>query len=152
METSISKGFEILKKFLHGPLWPSMVMLLAAIALHAQTPTARDGVYTKAQALRGKAVFDKSCASCHALIPKGPVSSASPGPELAGDDFLTRWSGKPAGHLSKLIHDTMPNDFSMEMTEPIALDLTAYLLQVNKFPDGTPELTPDTVKTVIIIK
>jgi quinoprotein glucose dehydrogenase len=129
-----------------------MVMFLIAVAIKAQTPTARDGVYTKAQALRGKTVFDKSCASCHALTPKGPVSSASPGPDLGGDEFLTRWSGKPAGHLAKIILDTMPNDFSMEMTEPVAIDLTAYLLQVNKFPDGTPELTADTAKTVIIIK
>ena len=129
-----------------------MLPLLAAVALQAQTPTARDGVYTSAQALRGKAVFDKSCASCHALTPKGPVSSASPGPELAGDAFLTRWSGKPAAHLVKVIVDTMPNDFSMEMTEPIALDLTAYVLQTNKFPDGKAELTADTAKTIIIFK
>jgi quinoprotein glucose dehydrogenase len=129
-----------------------MVTLLVTAAVRAQVPTARDGVYTRAQALRGKSVFDKSCASCHALTPKGPVSSTSPGPDLGGDEFLTRWSGKPANHLVKIIVDTMPNDFSMEMTEPIALDLTAYLLQVNKFPDGTPELTADTAKTIIIIK
>jgi quinoprotein glucose dehydrogenase len=129
-----------------------MLMLLTAIALQAQTPSARDGVYTKTQALRGKAVFDKNCASCHALIPKGPVSSTSAGPDLAGDEFLTRWSGKPASHLAKLILDTMPNDFSMEMTAPISLDLTAYLLQVNKFPDGQPELTAGTANTIIIIK
>jgi quinoprotein glucose dehydrogenase len=129
-----------------------MVMLLAAVAVRAQVPTARDGVYTKGQALRGKVVFDKSCASCHALVAKGPVSSTSPGPDLGGDEFLTRWSGKTAGHLVKIIVDTMPNDFSMEMTEPVAVDLVAYLLQVNKFPDGTPELTAETAKTVTIIK
>jgi len=36
--------------------------------------------------------------------------------------------------------------------EPIALDLTAYLLKVNKFPDGKAELTVDTAKTAIILK
>jgi cytochrome c len=129
-----------------------MVMLLGAISVTAQSPTARDGVYTAAQALRGKVVFDKSCASCHALVPKGPVTSATRGPDLGGDEFLTRWNGKPASHLSKLILDTMPSDFSMEMTAPISFDLTAYLLQVNKYPDGKPELTADTANTVIIIK
>lgn len=129
-----------------------MLMLVAAIAVEAQTPSARDGVYTKVQAQRGKAVFDKSCASCHALVPKGPVTSTSAGPDLAGDEFLTRWNGKPVSHLSKIILDTMPSDFSMEMTEPISLDLTAYLLQVNKFPDGKPELTAGTANAVIILK
>jgi cytochrome c len=129
-----------------------MVMLLTAVAVQAQTPSARDGVYTAAQALRGKTVFDKSCASCHALVPKGPVTSAARGPDLGGEEFLTRWNGKPASHLSKLILDTMPSDFSMEMTAPISLDLVAYLLQVNKFPDGKPELTADTANSVTIVK
>lgn len=126
--------------------------LVIAVAVTAQTPTVRDGVYTKAQALRGKAVFDKSCASCHSLVPKGPVTSTAPGPDLAGDEFLTRWTGKPAEQLSKIILDTMPSDFSMEMTKPVSLDLAAFLLQVNKFPDGKAELTADTAKTAIIIK
>jgi mono/diheme cytochrome c family protein len=141
------------KTGLYGPLWPSMLIAFsAAVVVSAQTPTARDGVYTAAQALRGKVVFDKSCASCHAITPKGPVSSTSRGPDLGGDEFLTRWNGKPASHLSKIIHDTMPSDFSLEMTEPVALDLTAYLLQVNKFPDGKADLTAGTANAVIILK
>lgn len=129
-----------------------MVAFVISIAATAQTPSARDGVYTSAQALRGKAVFDKTCASCHSLVPKGAVTSTSPGPDLGGDEFLTRWTGKPAAQLSKLILDTMPSDFSMEMTAPVSLDLTAYLLQVNKFPEGKADLTADSAKTAIIIK
>lgn len=130
-----------------------MLMLVAAVTLRAQSPTSvKDGVYTKAQAERGKGVFEKNCASCHSLVPKGKVTSDSPGPDLAGDDFLTHESGKPAWAVARVIKDTMPNDFSMEMTEPIALDLTAYILQVNKFPDGKAELTADIAKTAIIIK
>jgi mono/diheme cytochrome c family protein len=129
-----------------------MVALVAAVAASAQTPSAKDGIYTQAQALRGKTVFDKSCASCHAIIPKGPVTSASRGPDLAGDEFMTQWNGKPVEHLSTLILETMPPDFSMEMTAPISRDLTAYLLQVNKFPEGKAELTAVTAKTAIINK
>lgn len=126
-------------------------MLLSTVALRAQS-SAKDGVYSAPQAARGKAVFEKSCANCHALVPKGKVTSDSPGPDLGGDDFLAQVNGKPAWAIAKTIKDTMPNDFSMEMTEPIALDLTAYLLQVNKFPDGKADLTADTAKTAIIIK
>ena len=128
-------------------------MLLAAVAVRAQSPASvKDGVYTKAQAERGKAVFEKNCSTCHSLVPKGKVASDSPGPDLGGDDFLTQVNGKPAWAIVKTIKDTMPNDFSMEMTEPISLDVTAYILQVNKFPEGKAELTADTAKTAIIIK
>ena len=130
-----------------------MLLLLAAVAVRAQSPASvKDGVYTKSQADRGKAVFETKCASCHSLVPKGKVASDSPGPDLAGDDFLTHVGGKPAWGIAKVIKDTMPNDFSMEMTEPIALDVTAYLLQVNKFPDGKAELTADAAKTAIIVR
>jgi cytochrome c len=130
-----------------------MLMLLAVVAVRAQSPTSvKDGVYTAAQADRGEKVFKETCAGCHALEPKGKVTSDSPGPDLAGDEFLLRESGRPAWVIARLIRDTMPNDASMEMTEPVALDLTAYILKVNKFPDGKSELTADTAKTAIVIK
>jgi mono/diheme cytochrome c family protein len=130
-----------------------MLMLLSAVALRAQSPTSvKDGVYTAAQADRGEKVFKQSCASCHALEANGKVSGDAPGPDLAGEFFLTRESGNSAWTITKVIKDTMPNDFSMEMTEPIALDLTAYLLKVNKFPDGKAELTAETAKTAMIVK
>jgi cytochrome c len=109
-------------------------------------------VYTAAQADRGEKVYKQACATCHALEPKGKVTGDSPGPDLAGDEFVLRESGRSVWVVARLIKDTMPYDFSMEMTEPIALDLTAYILKVNKFPDGKAELTADTAKTAIIIK
>ena len=134
-------------------LYASMVAFLLTTDARAQSPTSvKDGVYTSAQADRGEKVFKQACASCHALEAKGKVTSDAPGPELAGDEFLSIESGRPAWVVARIIKDRMPNDFSMEMTEPIALDLTAYILKVNKFPDGKTELTADTAKTAIIIK
>jgi cytochrome c len=130
-----------------------LIAFSAALVVRAQSPASvKDGVYTTAQAERGEKVFKNTCAGCHALEPKGKVTSDTPGPDLAGDDFLTHESGKPAWVIARVIRDTMPNDLSMEMTEPIALDLTAYILKVNKFPDGKSELTADTAKTAIVIK
>jgi cytochrome c len=130
-----------------------MVMLCLAVGVRAQSPTSvKDGVYTAAQANRGEKVFKQSCASCHALEAKGKVSGDAPGPDLAGEFFLTREAGNSVWTITKVIKDTMPNDFSMEMTEPIALDVTAYILKVNKFPDGKAELTADTAKIAIINK
>ena len=131
-----------------------MVIAFSAVfALRAQSPTSvKDGVYTAAQADRGEKIFKQACASCHALEPKGKVTSDAPGPDLAGDDFLNIESGRPAWVLTRIIKDRMPNDFSMEVTEPMALDLMAYILKVNKFPDGKAELTAETAKTAIIVK
>ena len=130
-----------------------MVMFLVAVAVRAQSPASvKDGVYTTAQADRGEKVFKQACASCHALETKGTVTSDTPGPELGGDDFVAHQSGRPAWVIVRTIRDTMPLDFSIEMTEPTALDLTAYILKVNKFPDGRAELTADTAKTAIINK
>lgn len=128
-------------------------MLLAAVAVRAQSPlSVKDGVYTAAQADRGEKVYKQACASCHALETKGKVSSDTPGPDLGGDEFVSHQSGRPAWVIVRTIKDTMPYDFSMEMTEPIALDLTAYILKVNKFPDGKAELTAETAKNAIFIK
>jgi len=142
-----------LEKLLRRGSWAFLFVFLAVVAARAQSPaSAKDGIYTAAQAERGEAVFKKTCAGCHALEAKGKVTNDAPGPDLGGDDFLTHVSGKPAWAIAKIIKDTMPNDFSMEMTEPIALDLTAYILKVNKFPAGKSELTAETAKTAIVIK
>ena len=130
-----------------------MVMFFLAVAVRAQSPVSvKDGVYTSAQADRGEKVYKQACASCHALETKGKVTSDSPGPDLGGDEFVAHESGRPVWAIARIIKDTMPFDFSIEMTEPIALDLTAYILKVNKFPDGKTELTADTAKTAIINK
>jgi quinoprotein glucose dehydrogenase len=123
--------------------------LALAVVARAQAPTAKDGVYTKAQAERGKTAYETGCAKCHATTAKGPVTSDAAGPDLGGDEFLTRWSGKTTGALAKLIRETMPNDFSMEVTEPMSYDITAYILQVNKFPDGATALSADTAGAII---
>src|SRR5678816_4188887 len=48
--------------------------------------TVLDGVYTSAQAMRGKASYEASCASCH----RADLSGFS-GPPLQGALFLDRW-------------------------------------------------------------
>ena len=141
------------KTGLHGSPWIFMLMLLIAVAVRAQSPASvKDGVYTAAQADRGEKIYQQACASCHALETKGKVTSDAPGPDLAGDEFVLRQTGRAVWVITRIIKDRMPNDFSLEMTEPMALDLTAYILKVNKFPDGKAELTADTAKTAMIIK
>jgi mono/diheme cytochrome c family protein len=67
----------------------------AALAIHAQAQSpsrsARDGVYSGAQAGRGQALYKDKCASCH-----GPALSGANAPPLAGDAFLAVWDRCPS--------------------------------------------------------
>ena len=110
----------------------------SVLPAHAQqSPTAGGGVYTTAQANRGEAVYQKRCASCH-----GAALAGNAGPPLAGQDFLTIWNNQPVSDLFDKIHNTMPLDNPGTLTNPEVADVVAYILQTNKLPAGTAELTP----------
>jgi cytochrome c len=66
------------------------------------------------------------------------------GPPLTGNDFLNDFAGLSASDLVDKIVATMPQQAPGTLTRPQATDLTAYILQVNKFPAG-PELTAATM-------
>jgi mono/diheme cytochrome c family protein len=118
--------------------------LCAVVSLHAQQAprqgsgqarTVKDGVYTAAQAMRGKAVFDMRCALCH-----GDMLEGSAGPPLAGDDFLGPRDKQPVADLFDKIHATMPADAPGTLEPQQVADLVAFILQANKFPAGRAEL------------
>jgi mono/diheme cytochrome c family protein len=112
--------------------------------------TTKDGVYTKAQADKMAETYAKVCANCHdpAKVPEGK----KPGPPLTGDAFFDNWKDRTVGELMTTIRLTMPNDGSMTLTAEDAADLTAYILQMNKLPEGKEPLKNDDVakKTVIV--
>ena len=62
------------------------------------------GSYTAAQAEAGRAVFDRSCATCHMR----DLSGAFEAPELAGPNFQLAWGARPVGELFDLINASMP--------------------------------------------
>ena len=112
--------------------------------------TTKDGVYTKAQADKVAETYAKACANCHdpAKVPEGK----KPGPPLVGDVFFDNWKDRTLGELMTTIRLTMPNDGSMTLTVEDAENLTAYILQMNKLPEGKEPLKNDDVgkKTVIV--
>ncbi len=93
------------------------------------------GVYSAAQATRGKALFTDQCAACHGEMMEGVV-----GPPLTGNDFLKDFAGMSALDLVDKIVATMPQQAPGTLTRPQATDLAAYILQVGQFPAGQ-ELT-----------
>ena len=129
----------------------SIVLLGAAVffngAAAQSKPTTSDGVYTKAQADKAKAQFDKICADCHPFTVAGKKKPKDR--PLGEEPFFEEWEGRPVSELVSVINLTMPNDGSATLSEAEAADLTAYILQQNGYPAGKSPLTKATATAVI---
>lgn len=115
------------------------VLTLSAVALRGQdAATSRiwQGVYTSAQAERGKASFNNSCLRCH-----GADLAGNTAPALKGDRFQSSWGSEPIDTLFAKIRDTMPPNFGTSIDEQTKLDIVTYILQTNEYPAGPTELT-----------
>jgi mono/diheme cytochrome c family protein len=117
------------------------VAFVAHTGAHQQnarsTSSVWDGVYTAAQAARGKQVYAGHCARCHG---EDPGNSRNP---LSGERFAEQWESRTLADLFRRIRDTMPAGDVAAVEEPAKIDTMAYLLQQNGFPDGRAELVPD---------
>ena len=114
-----------------------------------QAKTAKDGVYTDAQAKRGEGLYGQQCAACHSADLSG-----SGAPALAGTEFLGFWDKMPIADLVEKIATSMPIDSPGSLNRGQATDLVAFILQSNKFPAGSSDLADDpaTLKTINIVK
>jgi mono/diheme cytochrome c family protein len=109
-----------------------------AVSVQAQAPrTVRDGVFSDAQAVRGQALYQKQCASCH-----GDKLQGAQGPPLVADAFLGRWATQPLLELVNKIRNTMPANQAGSLTPQQSADLTAHILKVGGFPASGTELAP----------
>jgi len=109
----------------------------ACTALRAQTNrSVWDGVYSEAQALRGAELYDKECAGCHG--PNGEGGGMAPA--LVGSAFTANYDGQTVGDLFDRNRTTMPVGREGQLNAQANADITAFVLQVNKFPAGSVEL------------
>ncbi len=123
---------------------PLLRALVAAILplLAACSPSKRtteDGVYTQAQAKRGKVIHTRACFQCHA---EGYYK---------GRKLVESWSGETMGALNTHIIDTMPQDRPSSLTRSQYVDVMAYLLSTYDFPVGEEELPNDQAALAQII-
>jgi mono/diheme cytochrome c family protein len=95
-----------------------------------------DGVYTSAQAERGRIVVQNHCSECH-----HEDLSGGEGPPLVGETFMVNWETHSLERLFHKIRDTMPSRGDDSVTHQQKLDALAYMLQQNGFPAGASELT-----------
>jgi mono/diheme cytochrome c family protein/SAM-dependent methyltransferase len=113
------------------------VVAVSFSALHAQpSRSVWDGVYTDAQATRGAALFDRECAQCH-----GPAGAGGGmAPALVDAAFLANYDGQTVGDLFDRNRTTMPVGREGQLSGQQNADITAFMLQFNKFPAGASEL------------
>lgn len=138
-----------------------LTMLVAGIAvvvlstyraapLQGQGKTVWAGLYTGAQAERGKAVYEEQCSFCHL----SDLSGQGFAPPLVDDAFTQRWQDGNLGDLFTIVKVTMPQDKPQALTDAQYAEIVAYMLKVNKYPAGDQELQPDAaaLKTVTFKK
>lgn len=114
-----------------------VVAVLAALLMQrgegAPVPPA---LYTKAQAQRGRAVFERHCAVCHGRHLEGRV-----GPALRGEKFASVKAGFTIQEIFDFLSVEMPAYAPGSLTTRQYLEITAFLLRKNGYPAGTTALT-----------
>ncbi len=122
-----------------GVLSLSVGVAVVGLGLVGLAPFVTEGVYTKAQAERGRVLY-AACADCHGVKLEGGTSAPLTGPE-----FIASW-GKPTLTLDDfyyIVRKTMPKDLPGSLPRESYTDIVAFILQQNGLPDGDKELTPD---------
>lgn len=126
--------------------------LAAASLQSAQSPprTASQGVYSEAQAAKGKAHYAENCAGCH----MDDLSGGGPAPALTGDAFMAQNTNRTAADLFTRIKTTMPPDRPEQLDDAMYVELIAYLLREAGFPAGqtTLPLQIDALKQIEIAR
>ena len=95
-----------------------------------------DGVYTKAQADRGRELYATHCLACHgeSLEGNGPVKA------LAGPEFAANWNGLSMGDMLDRTRTSMPPAKPGTLSRQQVADLLAFVLSANQFPAGEIDL------------
>ncbi len=113
--------------------------LLACWAVGAQAgggPTTVAGVYTKAQAKSGKALYERHCLVCHDNGYFRPV--------------LKRYHGQPVAVLFDVMSGSMPESNPGGLMDDEYLAILAYIFSRNRYPAGDRPLALEDLPAVTI--
>lgn len=122
--------------------------LSVAAAAQAPLPKIWTGVFTEAQAQRGREVFLNRCAHCH-----DERLTGGDGPALIAAQFNRNWGSRTVQRLFTKVKDRMPPGEVFVATDKEKLDIVTFLLASNGFPAGNRELTldPDELASILIV-
>lgn len=110
------------------------------VLLGQASRSAKEGVYTTAQAQRGKTIYDEQCLSCH-----GAMTSVTPdmAPLLNDSGFQNLWKDRSLAQLFERIRETMPQNKPNSLSPDETAALVAYILSGNQLPAGETALPSD---------
>jgi mono/diheme cytochrome c family protein len=119
----------------------SAAILIAAtgMVLAQAGPSIWDGVYTAAQADRGKEAYGQNCARCHG----GALEGNDEIPALAAAHLMVDFDGQTVGDLVQRIQTTMPMDNPGTLNAQTVADIAAFILKSNNLPAGQTEIPAD---------
>ncbi len=119
--------------------------VLEGLEAIGDTASVWEGVFTEAQALRGRGVYPGACGGCHGRrlngAPDDPDMLSTP--PLARAKFLRGWEGRSLATLFEYTRATMPESNPGSLTDEEYVDIIAYMLSVSGMPPGDDELQPD---------
>ena len=118
---------------------PPVAAAAVELAPPAPPTSVLDGIYTEAQAGRGRAVYGENCAECHG---EG-LGGGEMAPGLTGVAFSFRWRGLKVGNVYTSIRSTMPPEEPGRLSAQEYIDIVAFLLGATKYPAGDRELAAD---------
>jgi quinoprotein glucose dehydrogenase len=105
------------------------------------------GVYTDAQAERGRASYQQACVACH----RDDLRGDNTAPSLVGESFMFLWGDMEVGELSARIQKVMPPERPGSLPAQTYIDIVTFILQKNGFPAGDAELGRDPAALQILI-
>jgi mono/diheme cytochrome c family protein len=114
-----------------APASMACALLFALFAGAGHAADVNDGVYSAAQAERGRATYEAECSRCHGAT----LAGGGGGPALSGP-FWAAWEGRSVGDLFNLTRKSMPADGPGRLSEPEYADIIAYVLSANRYPTG----------------
>ena len=123
---------------------------VAAVLFLLPANSIRDGVFTQEQAVRGEALYLRSCSGgiCHRPTLLGDGFET---PMLAGSEFVRKWDGRTLAELYNTGHTepgtpcgpATPGCHARVQSIQDNVDIIAYILRYNGYPTGRSELPPD---------
>jgi mono/diheme cytochrome c family protein len=130
-------------------LYVLMLLALGAVgAAQSADPAAKtvwQGVYSEAQAARGKTEYTTHCASCH-RDDLGGYNDI-----LKGARFMEKNRETALHVFFEKTKTTMPRGAAGSLTDKAYVDIVSYVLKVNEFPAGTAELRVEDLQKVRVV-
>jgi mono/diheme cytochrome c family protein len=108
-------------------------------AAYEPFPTIWSGVYSKAEAERGRQAYAQLCSRCHGVDMKGGVTA----PGLVGSKFFDRWHDLRLGDVVAYIQAAMPREHEFFVPADSARAIVALMLSESGVPPGKNPMPSD---------